>query len=113
MISGTSDLTAVRQADLSGPRAVADARADGMIHRMLVATDGTPASDGALRLARIISGQGEIPVEVLSVLDPIANGMEHVSPDAFVGEVERRFAKVGAQVNTATGQKPDWRTSID
>ena len=113
MISGTSERTTMSQGDVSAPRTFAAAEIAPRLHRILVATDGSSASDGALRLARIVSRQGEIPVEVLSVLDPAVTGMEHVLPDAFVGEVERRFARVHTQVNSVTGRKPDWRTSID
>ena len=113
MISGMSELTTSSKGDLSASRAVETTEIEPRLHRILVATDGSPASDGALRLAGIVSRPGGVPVEVLSVLDPTGTGMEHVLPEAFVGEVERRFARVRAQVNTATDQKPGWRTSID
>ena len=100
------------QAETSRPRAGAIMGGERGLQRILVATDGSPASDGALRLASILAGQSAIPVEVLSILDPAADATAHVRPEVVV-QVEQRFALVRAQVNAALGRKPDWRTSID
>jgi nucleotide-binding universal stress UspA family protein len=79
-------------------------------HRILVATDCSPASEGALRLADLIAQRDELAVVVLSVLDP-----ESRIPmvGALVEEVERCFATIRGQVRLVVGPRPAWHAAID
>lgn len=115
MTSLTSELTSAMcaKSSVSAARPVVVAPDEGVLHRILVATDGSSAAEGALRLADLIAQRGEIPVEVLSVLDPAPRVTERLVADALVEQVERRFARIRGQVGAVIGARSTWRTAID
>jgi len=81
--------------------------------RLLVATDGSPASDGALRVADLLAEREGLAVQVLSVLEPEPGPRSGLLPARLAEQVERRFEHVRAQVRGVTGVRPAWRTAIN
>jgi nucleotide-binding universal stress UspA family protein len=80
---------------------------------MLVATDGSSASDGALILTDLIAHRDEVPVSVLSVLDGPSSSVGDDRASEHFELVERRFASVRRQVGGIVGTSCDWRATID
>ncbi len=78
--------------------------------RILVATDGSSAADGAVKLADIVAARDGVPVAVLSVLDPEAR-LTIAGP--LVEQVERRFASLRGQIGIVVGTRPRWDGAID
>src|SRR5688500_9839732 len=107
MISGTIEHPYATQpsGELTGARPALTPLAADTFRRLLVATDGSSASDGALKLADLLAQRDESAVAVLSVLDPQAP----VRGGAGVAEqVERRFASVRGQISGIVGMRPEW-----
>lgn len=82
------------------------------VRRLLVATDASPASDGALRVADLLGGREGVSVQVVSVLEPEDSPNARLFPGWLTERVERRFAHVRDQVRGVTGVRPAWRTGI-
>jgi len=80
------------------------------LRRMLVATDGSSAADGALKLADLIAERDDAFVAVLSVLDPESR-LPAAGP--LVEQVERRFASLRGQIGIVVGARPQWHGAID
>ena len=115
MISATSQLTSApvmssRAAPVGSELAASREHGRETFRRMLVATDGSSASDGALQLADLIARRDDIPVAVLSVLDPEARV---AIAGALVEQVEQRFATIRGQVGIVIGARPAWHAAID
>src|SRR5687768_17171170 len=111
MISGTIEhaYTTQLSGELTGARPVLTPLVVDTFHRLLVATDGSSASDGALKLVDLIAQRDGSAVAVLSVLDPQAP----VAGGGGVAEqVERRFASIRTQVNSIVGLRPEWHAAI-
>ena len=114
MTSGTREL--VKTASSSGglnpapEAAFPDLQA---LHRLLVATDGSPASDGALRVAELLAKRDDVAVQILSVLEPESGPNDGLLPGRLVEKVERRFAHVREQLRGVTGPRTTWPTAIN
>lgn len=74
------------------------------LDRVLLATDGSPQADVAVDLVRSISWPSGVTVEVLSVYEPFAAGME-LPPDALIAldremreEIDTDLARTRARV---------------
>jgi len=111
----TSELTIAtdERSDFSAPRPFVVAPDDGVLHRILVATDGSSTADGALKLADLIAQREESSMDVLSVLDPAPTVTECLFADALAEHVERRFTRVRIQVGAVIAAPPRWRPAID
>src|SRR5688500_15902760 len=111
MFSGTIDHTVTTQppSDRTIARPGLTPLATDTFHRLLVATDGSSASDGALKLADLITQRDGSAVAVLSVLDPQA---PVVGGRGVAEQVEHRFASVRGQISTIVGMRPEWHAAI-
>ena len=89
------------------------APATGAIRRVLVATDASPAADGALRVADLLGRGADVSVQVVSVLEPELDPNAGLFPGRLTERVERRFAHVREQIRGVTGIRPAWRTAIN
>lgn len=88
-----------------------------MAARILVATDGSPASLGALRLARALSDRNAgTRVLVVSVLEPLAvydAGLgTTVGIDVELGSRDTRMERVEKQVRDVAGPNHDWEVEV-
>jgi nucleotide-binding universal stress UspA family protein len=87
-----------------------------MTSRILVTTDGSSRSDGAMRLARALARRAKTEVLVLSVVDPgRVYGLEHsliagATALAEPYEITRRRTAVARQIDRAVGAA--WPVSI-
>ena len=114
MTSGTTELVMMTSDSAGLPQAPQPTRpAPRALQWVLVATDGSPASDGALRVADLLANRDEVAVQVLSVLEPEPGPGAGLFPRRLAEKVERRFAHVREQVRGVIGEHPTWRTAIN
>jgi nucleotide-binding universal stress UspA family protein len=89
-----------------------------MLTRILVATDGQPAADAAVRCAARMAAQREGTVELVTVVEPLPMFDAAYSTLLFKGEELHRqradeiAAAVRAQVARITGSEATWRVTV-
>lgn len=89
-----------------------------MSHTILVATDGTPAVLGALRLARRLEEEKGVRVEVLGVVEPVPvfdAGFLVALPEMELYESRQGVLKqeIENQVEAVTGSRDSWMIRVE
>jgi nucleotide-binding universal stress UspA family protein len=84
---------------------------------IVVAVDGSDASDAAVRMAWLLAGQSNAEVEVVSVLEPILPGAEiasmaPVAPDFWLVQREVQIQAIKAQLARLLAPAIDWPLTI-
>jgi nucleotide-binding universal stress UspA family protein len=89
-----------------------------MSRTILVATDGTPAAIGALRLARGLEEEHGCQVEVVGVVEPVPvfdAGFMVALPELELYESRQDALKheIESQIEEVTGRRSGWPVSVD
>lgn len=105
--------TSVRRSPAAAPQMVDAAGRADVIRRVLVATDGSGASDGAVRFAELIAKRGDFSTRLVSVLEPVGRVFEPPLSDAVLEQVERRLTGMRCQVHALTGARVSWPTAVN